>query len=77
MRKRIAIKVKVDIKEIGMELQAKSQEIKERNQRRRRVFSELCEDIRSANGISIEEAKTMLKRELNWKCIKHFSNAIV
>jgi hypothetical protein len=63
MRKRIAIKVKVDIKEIGMELQAKSE-------RRKEVFRDALKDICNRDSVSISQAKITLRKELKWACIK-------
>jgi hypothetical protein len=64
MRKRIIKEeVKVNINAIGMEL-------KEVQDRRKKVFSDALRDVCNRDNVRISEAKVILRKELMWLCVK-------
>lgn len=60
MRNRI--KTKVNIEEVGKQLQDKEN-------RRRDLIKERLKDIIAKNNVGYREAKKMLKNELKWRCV--------
>lgn len=60
MRNRI--KTKVNIEEVGKQLQ-------EKENRRRDLIKERLKDIIAKNNVGYREAKKMLKNELKWRCV--------